>query len=174
MRCGNSQVPVYLRLALLAGAIALSGFAGAQSSVSTGDLQRCAQIASGVERLGCFDLLTRELTQGAATPSRVAETSAEPEPDTVAAIDAFGAERLTEDATGAPEEIQSRLVGEFTGWRRDTLFRLENGQVWRQVGPGRLVFKATAPLVTIRRGAFNSYRLGVEGVNTTVTVRRIQ
>ena len=170
----DSQVPVSLRLMLLAAAIALSGFAGAQSSVSAGDLQRCAEIARGVERLDCFDALTRELTRGAPAASRVSETPAEPEPDAVPAIDTFGAERIEDHDSGIPEEIQSRIVGEFTGWRRDTLFRLENGQVWRQVGPGRLVFKATAPLVTIRRGAFGSYRIGVEGVNTTVSVRRVQ
>jgi hypothetical protein len=38
----------------------------------------------------------------------------------------------------------------------------------------RLVFEADAPRVTIRRGAFGTYRLSVEGINSSVRVRRIE
>jgi hypothetical protein len=51
---------------------------------------------------------------------------------------------------------------------------LENSQVWRQAEEGRLVFRSTAPLITIRRGAFGTYRLSVEGINRSVRVRRLE
>ena len=86
----------------------------------------------------------------------------------------FGAELIGGRETLGPDEIQSRLVGEFVGWRGNTTFTLENGQVWRQAEEGRLVFRSDAPLITIRRGAFGTYRLTVEGVNRSVRVRRLE
>jgi len=54
------------------------------------------------------------------------------------------------------------------------VFRLENGQVWRQADSDRLAYAADSPLVTIRRGAFGTYRLTVEGLNRSTRVRRIE
>jgi hypothetical protein len=171
--------------------IAWTGFAGlffatvagnTQPAVSPADLARCAEIADADARLECFDTLTRTLGgarpdardgPAAAAPASSASVPAASAPEPVN-VDAFGAELISGRDSAAPDEIQSHLIGEFTGWRGNTEFRLENGQVWRQAEADRLAFQADAPLVTIRRGAFNTYRLSVEGVNRAVRVRRIR
>lgn len=159
---------------LLAGALALSGSARAQSSVSTAAVQRCADITRGTERLDCYDALLRVPAFLAPAQSRAPESPAEPTRAVVSDVEGFGSELIEDDERDVPQQIQSRLVGEFTGWRGNTEFRLENGQVWRQAGEGRLVYNANAPLITIRRGAFSAYRLSVEGVKSSVTVRRVR
>jgi hypothetical protein len=157
-----------LRSTLLTASVLLGNAALSQSSVPAADLGDCAAIERDVERLACYDALARRTT--ADEPPIAPATASE----SAAAIDAFGSELIESDDIDTPQEIRSRLIGEFAGWRGNTEFRLENGQVWRQAEEGRLVYEADAPLVTIRRGAFNSYRLSVEGVNRTVRVRRIE
>jgi hypothetical protein len=159
-----------------AGALIVAGLAEAQPAVSDGELRRCAEIAADAERLACFDALARSTVsaarnQGSETPAAGAPVATEP---AAGDVEAFGAELIDGGASMGPEEMHSRLVGEFTGWRGNTEFVLENGQVWRQAEAGRLIFQADAPLVTIRRGAFNTYRLSVEGVNRAVRVRRVE
>ncbi len=84
------------------------------------------------------------------------------------------------DRTGfAPDhetsEVRSRLVGEFHGWDGKTTFHLENGQVWQQVGSDTWSgVKLDNPRVTIETGFLGSWRLKVEGYNTTTKVRRVR
>lgn len=162
-----------------AGLVALLGAAicRAQQPNPLPDLARCAAITTDAARLACFDALARELGLQNGT-ERAAVTPDEDESSDVLMRadneDAFGAELLGARGARGPDEIESRLIGEFTGWRGNTTFSLENGQVWRQAEEGRLVFRADAPLVTIRRAAFGTYRLSVEGVNRAVRVRRVE
>lgn len=86
----------------------------------------------------------------------------------------FGLERVQEAKDKGVKEIRSRYVGEFTGWDGKTIFRLENGQVWQQIQSGRMAWRATSPMITIKRGFMGSYMLSVEGVNKTVRVKRIE
>lgn len=78
-------------------------------------------------------------------------------------------------ATSTPE-IEAHLDGTFTGWSPGTRFRLDNGQVWESVGGDgfRPVRPLERPGVTIRRAAFGSFILRVEGYNASVRVRRIE
>lgn len=71
--------------------------------------------------------------------------------------------------------IVSRLVGEFDGWDGDTVFELENGMVWKQVETDHLSTKKLVnPVVTIKSGMFDSWRLSVEPYNKSIQVTRIQ
>lgn len=71
--------------------------------------------------------------------------------------------------------IVSALVGEFTGWDGETIFRLENGMVWKQSEVSKFFSKGIAnPMITIEAGMFDSWRLSVEGFNKAVKVERIQ
>lgn len=151
----------------------------AQPTLPAANLARCAEIATDTVRLACFDALARELVpQGnteRAAPQAVTEAVVESMPETESGNeDVFGAELIGESRAQGPDEIQSRLVGQFTGWRGNTTFTLENGQVWRQAEADRLIYRAESPLITIRRGAFDTYRLSVEAVNGSVRVRRIE
>jgi hypothetical protein len=110
----------------------------------------------------------RSLAEG-----EVAEAAGAPAPHTgaSAATDQRGlaAER------GDRRPIRSRIVGEFTGWDGNTEFELDNGMVWRQAEPGRLVLSPIEnPAVVIEPGILGSWRLGVEGRNARVRVQRIR
>ncbi|MEM6817590.1 MAG: hypothetical protein AAF578_02265 [Pseudomonadota bacterium] len=87
-------------------------------------------------------------------------------------VERFGLEQVE---TANADELESRLVGDYDGWWGNTIFRLENGQVWQQTQPGRWRHQGPPnPKVTIRRRAFSSYRLKVEGSNRTIRVKRIE
>jgi len=148
----------------------------AQTTVDLAALERCASITSDAARLACYDAVT-DVARGTSVPAAPRAATREDtraEETSSPGVDEFGVEQVEDRGVEMPDEIQSRLVGEFSGWRGNTVFRLENGQVWRQSDNGRLVFQADAPLVTIRRGAFGTYRLSVEGVNSAVRVRRVE
>lgn len=72
------------------------------------------------------------------------------------------------------EEFSSRIVGPFKGWFGKTKFELENGQVWQQTEEDRYPMNAESPTITIKPGAFGSWRLQVEGYNRTTPVKRIR
>ena len=59
-------------------------------------------------------------------------------------------------------EIVSRIAGDFEGWSGNSVFRLENGQVWEQRLEGRYRYKGPPnPEVKIDRNLFGYYRLTV-------------
>jgi hypothetical protein len=71
--------------------------------------------------------------------------------------------------------ITSKLVGTFTGWDGQTLFKLENGMIWAQKGKKKFHSKEIDnPVVTVEPGMFGSWRLQVEGVDEECKVLRIQ
>lgn len=87
-----------------------------------------------------------------------------------------------EDRRGLTEQVDfndpivSRILGEFRGWRgSETVFELENGQVWKSTDPGaRLAVKLNNPTVTLTPGMMNSWFLKVEGYNSKVRVMRLK
>jgi len=181
-----------LPLTLLVASYVLCGVVFAQTGVSDAELRRCAAIERGVERLDCYDALVRPLGTSAAPggdsastqPTRARATApadsatAVPSESATAVpddVDAFGAELIRSDNDDdGIEEIESRIAGEFNGWRGNTIFRLENGQVWQQIEQTRFTYRADSPVVTIRRGTFGGYRLRVDGLNRSVRVRRLE
>ena len=49
----------------------------------------------------------------------------------------FGADTMApKESVQTPSRIETRIAGMFTGWTGDTLFPLENGQVWQQAATG--------------------------------------
>jgi len=71
--------------------------------------------------------------------------------------------------------IVSRIEGPFSGWDGDTVFKLENGMVWKQKESGKFyVSEVQNPSVTIDRGLMRAWYLKVEGYNKEVRVERIQ
>lgn len=57
-------------------------------------------------------------------------------------------------------EVTSRIAGDFRGWSGDTVFYLENGQVWRQRLDGRYVYKGPPnPEVRISRNLLGFFKL---------------
>ena len=72
------------------------------------------------------------------------------------------------------ESIESRIPGVIYGWRGNTVFHLENGQVWKQSKMGgTYARKFTDPeIIIIKRG--ESYWLRIKGVKASVQVTRVR
>ena len=163
------------------------------------ELKRCSEITVSLIRLQCYDRLAKAPEVSSAEPAaepkrrslfqrRARNNSAqnqEQQNNTKAtqedspvesqmqtnaqSSDSFG--QVTQDQRN---EITSRIVGQFDGWTGDTVFRLENGQVWRQSGNGFLKVSMNNPKVTIEKAVFGGFRLSVEGYNSRVKVKRVQ
>jgi hypothetical protein len=85
---------------------------------------------------------------------------------------AFGASMLKSN-TDEPDSIHSYIVGKFTGWTGNTLFKLGNGQVWQQSEPADYSTQAMNPEVVIKKMHFG-YLLTLPGRGQTVFVIRLQ
>ena len=72
------------------------------------------------------------------------------------------------------EGILTRIVGEFHGWDGDTVFRLENGQVWKQRLPGEWHYRASAPEVELSKNFMGYWMLRVVDADRAVGVTRIE
>ena len=87
--------------------------------------------------------------------------------------------KLTEAGAKAPkqstEDINSRIVGEFKGWRGNTSFALENGQTWDQADGSELfASKLQNPKVRLAFSNLSGWKLQVEGYNAWVKVKRVK
>lgn len=70
---------------------------------------------------------------------------------------------VKENKVQAPEVIQSRIVGPFTGYTGRTVFTLENGQRWAQSQFDNAYFpKIDSPPVVIVKAGFG-YRMHIAG-----------
>lgn len=79
--------------------------------------------------------------------------------------------RVSEEPDKA-RALESRLAGDFKGWSGRTLFHLENGQVWQQVGGGEYYDKVLKqPRVKIYPAAMGAYWLQIEGLRQRVRVK---
>lgn len=88
-------------------------------------------------------------------------------------------EKPVESGMAAPkpatDDINSRLVGEFKGWRGNTTFTLENGQVWQQADTKEMYAKKLVnPAVRLTYSSLAGWRLQVEGYGSWVKVKRVK
>jgi tetratricopeptide (TPR) repeat protein len=73
----------------------------------------------------------------------------------------------------APDTVESRIDGEFDGWTGDSIFKLQNGQIWEQSVYAYYYHYAYSPKVTIYKSG-SIYKMKVDGVTNTITVKRIK
>jgi biotin carboxyl carrier protein len=71
------------------------------------------------------------------------------------------------------DRIESRITGDFYGWTGNTVFRLENGQVWKQAGPGYFRVHLENPKIVVKK-LLIGYVLMVDGYAKEVFVRRVE
>ena len=105
----------------------------------------------------------------APTPAAVQGKVPPPPVQTAGAVKRFG--QPAPKAVNTVKRIESRIVGNFYGWSGNTRFRLANGQVWIQAGPGYFQAKAKNPKVVIKK-LLIGYVLLYDGKE--VFVRRIR
>ena len=72
-------------------------------------------------------------------------------------------------------DINSRLVGEFKGWRGNTVFTLENGQVWQQSDNKEMYAKKLInPAARLTHSSLAGWRMQVDGYSSWVKVKRVK
>lgn len=76
-------------------------------------------------------------------------------------------------AGGGPDLIESRIDGNFEGWSGETIFKLENGQIWQQVTYSYTYRYAFRPKVLIIK-VHGAYKMVVEGISQSIFVRRLK
>jgi hypothetical protein len=67
--------------------------------------------------------------------------------------------------------VDSRIDGEFKGWEGETIFRLQNGEVWQQASSGHKYTYVYSPKVLIYQSG-SEFRMKVEGVDEDIAVQR--
>jgi hypothetical protein len=71
------------------------------------------------------------------------------------------------------EGFRTRIRGEFRGWYGKTIFRLENGQTWKQRLSGRWFYRANSPEVEIRKNFMGYWEMHVVEADRSVGVTRV-
>ena len=71
------------------------------------------------------------------------------------------------------EVIQSNIKGFFSGWDGETIFPLENGQIWQQSEYGDKHYTYPSPEVTIYC-LQGEWKMHVEGIRSSIAVRRLK
>jgi hypothetical protein len=71
--------------------------------------------------------------------------------------------------------ITSRIIGKFSGWDGQTVFKLENGMIWEQTDKDKFFIREVEnPVAVIERGLFKTWHLHIEGHDDECRVKRIQ
>lgn len=165
-----SRLLLAVALSALVGVAAAADFQPIEERMSARDFR-----ASGLDKLSAEELANlnrwlngEEVRLVGSAPAGSGAASADPS--------GVGFEKGMFDRPDGPDEVNSRIAGTFDGWSGKTMFRLDNGQVWKQIEPGKLVVGSpmTSPQVTIKRGFSGVWRLKVAGYNSQVKVERVQ
>ena len=73
------------------------------------------------------------------------------------------------------EIVESRIDGKFSGWRGHTVFRLENGQEWKQAESGSFTNgKYDHPKVRVKPMILGSWLMSIEACGCSLRVSRIK
>lgn len=87
--------------------------------------------------------------------------------------DSFGKSMIAPKPAEEPKRIETRILGTFTGWTGNTVFKLENGQVWKQADSRSYQTHLENPEVVIKK-LMLGYLLTLPGQSASVFVKRIQ
>lgn len=131
-----------------------SGFSAAPLFAQTlqDEIQACAQYSNDSKRLQCFDKLAGGLKQHAEKQ--------------------FGQE-LQAATEEAPESITATISEIREGAYGKHTFILDNGQVWRQTGSSRVIWKG-GEQVELERGVLGAFYMRKVTGGRSVKVKRIQ
>jgi hypothetical protein len=90
--------------------------------------------------------------------------------------DAYVVQSTSEEVRAAVPDfrLEARIVPPFTGWSGETLFRLDNGQVWRQRIKGRYLFSGEDTRVVITRNFLGFFMLTLPATGRSVGVEPVR
>ena len=145
----------------------------------------CSKQLDDSKRLVCFDALTKKNQSSQVTIQEKSELYKQQQDAPIIAVSPVAKEIDTQSQENfgkatAPKltSQEAHLVGDFKGWDENSVFKLDNGQVWRAVRSNarskRIPKRLSNPKVTISRGAIGSYNLRIEGVSGKLKVKRVK
>ncbi len=76
-------------------------------------------------------------------------------------------------AQGQGKVIETQIEGEFEGWDGDTIWKMTNGQIWKQAAYAYHYHYAYRPKVLIYQSGV-THKMKVDGVSQEVTVERVK
>ena len=90
--------------------------------------------------------------------------------------EAYVVQTTSEEVRAAVPEfrLEARIVQPFTGWSGQTLFRLDNGQVWRQRIKGRYMFSGDDTRVVIARNMLGFYVMTLVSTGRAIGVEPVR
>ncbi len=74
----------------------------------------------------------------------------------------------------ADTTIKANILPPFKGWDGKTVFRLDNGQIWKQRNSGRRIYKGDDYRVEIKKNMLGFYQLKLLASGATVGVKRVK
>ena len=77
------------------------------------------------------------------------------------------------NSPSTPDVIESHISGDFEGWDGETIFKLDNGQIWQQSSYAYTYHYSYHPEVTIYKTS-GGYKMKVGGVEKMIYVRRLK
>ena len=70
--------------------------------------------------------------------------------------------------------IRHRIVGHFSGWTGKTVFRLDNGEIWKQRLESRYAISLENPEVEIKKNLLGFYEMKIVKTGRRVGVSRLK
>jgi hypothetical protein len=148
--------------------VILAASFGGSAAADESPLTQCARVDDANARLACYDAVAGRSPAPAGAGGGLPATPAAPAVAPATPPDAeFGMRKVD----GA---MTAHIAGKFTEWRRGTLIKLDNGQVWRVLDDRSAVYP-NAPdnaEVEITRGMFG-YTMEIKTIGRRISVRRV-
>ena len=120
---------------------------------------------------------TTEDEQNASTeqPAKLEATPEAIEAEVDRRVAAKLADKRESEKTKQPDSaFEARLTGDFTGWTGKTIFKLDNGQVWRQRSSANYRHRGSDRRVTFKKNWMGGWEMTVVSSGKTVLVRKVQ
>ena len=165
----NKILIVLLFLSVTLSVVAAGGFSSLEEQMTGKEFSAAGLDKLSQQELDVLNDWLREhsvATLGTKTVSAEVADSAEDQPELKSKDEDKDEDRTT---------ITSKLVGTFDGWDGQSVFELENGQIWAQVSKKKWNIKEVeSPVAIIEPGMFGTWRLHIEGFDKDCRVKRIQ
>jgi hypothetical protein len=101
--------------------------------------------------------------QDAVTPTPASEPTSEPK-----------SERVRTVYQARPDKVTATVIPAFKGWSGETVFELDNGEVWQQRLPGRFYYKGDDSDVVIKKNFLRFYVLEHVASGESIGVKQIR
>ena len=151
--------------------LAADGFSSLEEQMTGKEFSAAGLDKLTPAELDALNAWIRSHSLGTLATVKTTPTESKPQ-STVAGGDLRG---LPSDDGEDDSPIRSGIVGDFTGWDGQTIFKLENGMIWVQDDRDKFyVRNIENPVAVIERGMFGTWHLHVEGYRDDCKVKRIQ